>query len=38
MERIAWPFEGFALLRLMARMGMKDFSRLAQHMGLDKYR
>ena len=37
MERIAWPFEGFALLRLMAKMGRKDFSRLAQHMGIDKY-
>jgi MoaA/NifB/PqqE/SkfB family radical SAM enzyme len=37
MERIAWPFEGFAFLRLMAKMGMKDFSRLAQHMGIDKY-
>jgi len=37
LERIAWPFEGFALLRLMARMGMKDFNRLAQHLGIDKY-
>jgi MoaA/NifB/PqqE/SkfB family radical SAM enzyme len=37
LERIAWPFEGFALLRLLTRMGMKDFSRLAQHMGIDKY-
>jgi MoaA/NifB/PqqE/SkfB family radical SAM enzyme len=37
MERIAWPFEGFAFLRLMAKMGRKDFSRLAQHMGIDKY-
>ena len=37
MERIAWPFEGFAFLRLLGRMGVKDFSRLAQHMGLDKY-
>lgn len=37
MERIAWPFEGFAFLRLLPRMGMKDFSRLARHMGLDKY-
>lgn len=37
MERIAWPFEGFAFLRLLSWKGMKDFSRLAQHMGLDKY-
>jgi MoaA/NifB/PqqE/SkfB family radical SAM enzyme len=37
MERIAWPFEGFAFLGLLARMGMKDFGRLTQHMGLDKY-
>ncbi len=37
MERIAWPFEGFAFLRLMAKMGIKDFNGLAQHMGLDKY-
>ena len=37
MERIAWPFEGFALLRFLPRMGMKDFSRLARHMGLYKY-
>jgi MoaA/NifB/PqqE/SkfB family radical SAM enzyme len=37
MERIAWPFEGFSFLRLMTKMGPKDFSRLCQHMGLDKY-
>jgi MoaA/NifB/PqqE/SkfB family radical SAM enzyme len=37
LERIAWPFEGFTFLRLLPRMGKKDFSRLARHMGLDKY-
>ena len=37
MERIAWPFEGFAFLMLLARMGTKDFGCLTQHMGLDKY-
>jgi MoaA/NifB/PqqE/SkfB family radical SAM enzyme len=37
LERIAWPFEGFALLSVMARRGKKDFDRLVLHMGLDKY-
>lgn len=37
MEGIAWPFEGFSLLGIMAKSGIKDFSRLALHMGLDKY-
>ncbi|AJY71376.1 hypothetical protein RW64_18365 [Geobacter sulfurreducens] len=37
MERIAWPFEGFSCLMLLASMGIKDGSRLARHMGLDKY-
>jgi MoaA/NifB/PqqE/SkfB family radical SAM enzyme len=37
MERIAWPFEGFAFLGLASRTGLKDFDRLARHMGLDKY-
>lgn len=37
LERIAWPFEGFTFLRLLSRTGSKDFSRLARHMGLDKY-
>jgi MoaA/NifB/PqqE/SkfB family radical SAM enzyme len=37
LERIAWPFEGFSFLRLLPVMGMKDFSRLARHMGIDKY-
>ena len=37
LERIAWPYEGFALLRMQARMGMKNFNRLALHMGIDKY-
>jgi len=37
LERIAWPYEGFGCLRLLARMGYRDFERLAGHMGLDKY-
>jgi MoaA/NifB/PqqE/SkfB family radical SAM enzyme len=37
MERIAWPFEGFAFLRLASRAGLRDVDRLARHMGLDKY-
>lgn len=37
MERIAWPLEGFTLLRFLARTGRRDFCRLVQHMGLDKY-
>jgi MoaA/NifB/PqqE/SkfB family radical SAM enzyme len=37
MERIAWPFEGFTSLRLLAGMGINDFNRLARHMGLNKY-
>lgn len=37
MERIAWPFEGFAFLGLAARAGLRDVERLSRHMGLDKY-
>jgi MoaA/NifB/PqqE/SkfB family radical SAM enzyme len=37
LERIARPFEGFSLLRLLPEMGLKDFNRLARHMGIDKY-
>lgn len=37
MERIAWPLEGFTLLRFLASTGRRDFRRLVQHMGLDKY-
>ncbi len=37
MERIAWPLEGFTLLRSLARTGINDFNRLVEHMGLDKY-
>ncbi len=37
MERIAWSFEGFSFLGFMSRIGSKNFSHLAQHMGLDKY-
>ena len=35
MERIAWPFEGFSFLGIMAKTGMNG--RLARHMGIDKY-
>ena len=37
LERIAWPLEGFSLLKIMERIGEKDFGRLIQHMGIDKY-
>jgi len=37
MERIAWPFEGFAFLKLMAGMGRIDSDKLVLQMGLDKY-
>lgn len=37
LERIAWPFEGFTLLKMMARTGLRDFDHLVQHMGIDKY-
>jgi len=37
MERIAWPLEGFSLLKMMDMIGEKDFDRLIQHMGIDKY-
>jgi MoaA/NifB/PqqE/SkfB family radical SAM enzyme len=37
LERYALPYEGFAYLSLMVRMGKEDFFQLHQHMGLDKY-
>lgn len=37
LERLAWPFEGLTCLRHLLQMGRKDFMRLANHMGLDKY-
>jgi MoaA/NifB/PqqE/SkfB family radical SAM enzyme len=37
LERIAWPFEGFTCLRRLLQMGGRNFDRLAQHMGFDKY-
>ena len=37
LERLAWPFEGFTCLRRMVQLGTRDFRRLADHMGLDKY-
>ena len=37
LERLAWPFEGFTCLRRMVQLGTRNFRRLADHMGLDKY-
>jgi len=37
LERLAWPYEGLTCLRHMLLLGGKDFTRLAGHMGLDKY-
>jgi MoaA/NifB/PqqE/SkfB family radical SAM enzyme len=37
LERLAWPFEGFTCLRHRVQLGARNFSRLAEHMGLDKY-
>jgi MoaA/NifB/PqqE/SkfB family radical SAM enzyme len=37
LERLGLPFEGFACLRQMIKLGARDFARLAGHMGLDKY-
>ena len=37
LERIAWPYEGLTCLNLLARVGFRDFERLADQMGLAKY-
>lgn len=37
LERYALPYEGFAYLFLLLKMGRQAFLRLHQHMGLDKY-
>lgn len=37
LERYALPFEGFTYFSLMMKMGKRDFLKLHQHMGLDKY-
>lgn len=37
LERYALPFEGFSYLSIMFRMGRKEFLKLHNHMGLDKY-
>ncbi len=37
LERYALPFEGFAYLQLLLKMGGKRFRQLHYHMGLDKY-
>jgi MoaA/NifB/PqqE/SkfB family radical SAM enzyme len=37
LERIAWPFEGFSLLKMVEKIGTENADRLLQHMGIDKY-
>lgn len=37
LERIAWAFEGLTCLRAYFRLGDKGFTRLASHMGIDKF-
>ena len=37
LERYSLPYEGFHYLRHMFKMRRKDFFRLHEHMGLDKY-
>jgi len=37
MERIAWPFEGFTLLGVLAETGINDFKRQIEHTRIDKY-
>jgi MoaA/NifB/PqqE/SkfB family radical SAM enzyme len=37
LERIAWPLEGFSLLKMMDRIGRGNFNRLIEHMGIGKY-
>lgn len=37
LERIAWAFEGFTLLKLLTRNGFKNFGRFIEHTGVDKY-
>ena len=37
LERYALPFEGFTYLSLMVRMGRREFLKLHNDMGLDKY-
>jgi hypothetical protein len=37
LERYSLPYEGLHYLRLLLKMGRKDFFQLHAHMGLDKY-
>lgn len=37
LERVSLPYEGFAYLSLLFRMGSRDFLELHRHLGLDKY-
>ncbi len=37
LERYSLPFEGFAYLRTLPRLGVRPFLELHRHLGLDKY-
>jgi MoaA/NifB/PqqE/SkfB family radical SAM enzyme len=37
LERYSLPYQGFAYLSLMLKMGKEDFFQLHHHMGLEKY-
>jgi hypothetical protein len=37
LERYSLPYQGFAYLSLMLKMGKEDFFQLHHHMGLQKY-
>ena len=37
LERYALPYQGFAYLSLLIKLGKRQFFKLHQHMGLDKY-
>ena len=37
LERVSLPYEGFAYLALLFRMGSRNFMELHRHLGLEKY-
>ena len=37
LERYSLPFEGLHYLKMLRRMGGREFRQLHSHMGLDKY-
>ena len=37
LERVSLPYEGFAYLALLFRMGLRNFMELHRHLGLEKY-